>query len=157
MEILLDWLTPRALLVVGVLAASTVLGVRYRGLAARRYDEWRHPPAGQSAGDPAIQQDIERQESLRFQGLYRRVCDDIAAARSQGYAVDALQRAADALLPFDKPDYRAAAIERLNRLRLAIPHKSEVLRPSNIEDGVDDEIAKPQTVPVRAPARKRTQ
>jgi hypothetical protein len=73
------------------------------------------------------------------------VSAEIAAARAKGFDVERLQRAADAQLKFDTPDYRDGAILRLNRLRLAIPLKKERVLTAGIDDGAEeDEVATPR-------------
>jgi hypothetical protein len=145
MDVLLDWMTFRTFAAVGV-AAALLFGIeRYRGYADQWYDRWRHPAVGAAVGGEDIAADLQRRESLRLHSLHRLVSDEIARAQSQGLDVKGFQAAADAVLAFDNARYRDAAIERLYKIRLAIPQRPEQTRPASLNEAADDEIPTPKT------------
>jgi hypothetical protein len=144
MEVLLDWISYRALAAVGALVILVFAADRYGGYPIQWYDRWRHPPVGAAVGGEDIKLALEQEQSVRLHSLYQRVSREIAAAEAQKLDVAGLQASADALLAFDKPRYRVFAIERLNKLRMAIPQRSEAARPASLEEAADDEIPTPQ-------------
>ena len=105
------------------------------GYAQGRADLLLHPPADANSPLSAdIKKYIEARESARLKGLHRTVSEEIAAAAANGFKVEKFQRLADGALSLDTPAYRSAAIERLNKLRLAIPQKKETFRPAAAGD-----------------------
>lgn len=147
---LMEW---RVVAVAAVLLAAVAAADRWHGWALTRVDLWLHPPAEALSPLAAdLRKDVDERGSARLRGLHRAVSAEIQAARAQGFAVDKLQRLADSALTLDTAAYRLAAIERLNKLRLAIPQKKETFRPAAADDANPDFFVEPR--PKRA-ARRR--
>lgn len=119
-----------AVLAVAALLADVLGGYALGWLEARR--DARERGASPLAGPIAAE--LEAKESARLRALHRRVRAEIAAARARGARVDRLQRAADAALRMDTPVMRDAALERLNRVRLAVPKGAQRLRPAAADE-----------------------
>lgn len=135
MDLLLRLLERRVLVAGAAVLAAVWIGDRWGGYAQGRADLMMHPPADAVSPLSAdIKKDVEARESAKLKGLHRAVSAEIAAARANGYDVGKFQRLADSALRLDTPAYRPAAIERLNKLRLAIPQKKESFRPAAAED-----------------------
>jgi len=135
MELLLRLLERRVIVIGSVLLAAVYAGGRWGGYAQGRADLMMHPPAEAASPLSAdIKKDNEARESARLKGLHRTVSAEIAAAAANGFKVEKFQRLADGALALDTPAYRSAAIERLNKLRLAIPQKREAFRPASNDD-----------------------
>ncbi len=148
-ELLVDCLKPRVFAAVAAVALAAWLAGRYGGYPKDWYSRWRHPPAGPAAGGEDIAAALDAHQSRRLHRIYARVSGEIAAARARGLDVTGFQEAADAALALDNPRYRDAAIERLNRLSLAVPQKAEDARPAGEDSGQEDELATPAARPVR--------
>jgi hypothetical protein len=149
MDTLIDWLNVRTFAAIGGIVLLILAADRYGGYPRLWYDRWLHPPVGAAVVDGDIAQELERQKSLRLHSLYQRVSREIADAQAQGLDVGTLQAAADETLLFDKPRYRAAAIDRLNKLRLLIPRRPERIRAASAEEAADDEIPTPKAASAR--------
>jgi len=149
METLLDWVTPRTLLAAAGFVALLLGADRYGGHALQWYDLWRHPAVGPATGGEDITADLERQRSAHFRALHARVSGEIAAARAKGLDVGSLQQTADSMLAFDTPRYRAAAIDRLNKLRLAVPQAPETVRTATLDEPENDDVPTPKAVRAR--------
>jgi hypothetical protein len=146
METLLRFLNTRNFLIAGGLIAFIVVADRYqeypRGWYQRKLDERAR---GVSPLGTDIARDLEAKESARLKALHRTVSEEIAAAKAKGFNVDRLQPIADKALQLDTPAYRAAAMERLNQLRLVIPQAVEPFRPATDADVPDDMPANPRS------------
>lgn len=139
MELLLALTRPRVIAAGAILIGAALAADRWGARARARLELLRHPPApAASALAAGPREDLESRESLRLRGLHRAVAAEIEAARAQGFNVDRLRRLADSALELDKPAYRGAAVERLNRLRLAIPRKKEFVRPASRDEDAAD-------------------
>ncbi len=152
MDLLLRLLERRVIVAGAVLLAAVWIGGRWGGYAQGHADLMLHPPAPAISPLAAdIKKDVEARESARLKGLHRAVSAEIAAARANGFNVDKFQRLADSALRLDTPAYRPAAIERLNKLRLAIPQKREAFRPAAAGDLNPDsfDTARPKGRPSR--------
>lgn len=134
MDLLLRLLERRFVVGIAVVLAAVWAGERWGGYAQGRADLMLHPPAEALPFAADIIKDAEARESAKLHGLHRAVSAEIAAAAANGFAVEKFQRLADSALGLDTPAYRSAAIESLNRLRLAIPQKKETFRPASSED-----------------------
>jgi hypothetical protein len=135
MDLLLRLLERRVIIGIAVVLAAVWAGGRWGGYAQGRADLMMHPPADATSPLAAdIVKSSEARESAKLHGLHRAVSAEIAAAAANGFQVDKFQRLADGALQLDTPKYRAAATERLNKLRLAIPQKKETFRPAAAED-----------------------
>ncbi len=135
MDLLLRLLERRVIIAGAAVLAAVWVGGRWGGYAQGRADLMMHPPAPVSSPLAAdIIKTSEARESAKLKGLHRAVSAEIAAAKANGFNVDKFQRLADNALGLDTPAYRSAAIERLNKLRLAIPQKKESFRPAAAED-----------------------
>jgi hypothetical protein len=146
MDLLLRLLERRVLIGIAVAAAALAAGEYALPYALDRLDAWRHPPppaVSPLAAD--LVADNERRESARLRGLHRVVSAELAAARARGHDVDKLQRAADSALALDEAAYRGAAMERLNRLRLAVPVGGPQVRPADPDLDAPDSVG--ETVP----------
>ena len=132
MDLVLRLMQPRY--AAAVVAAALAVGVllRWSGYLYERANFMLHPPApaaGQSTLAAALGEQAERRESARLRGLHRAVSSEIQARRGvPGFDADELQKSADAALLLDKPRYRGAAVERLNKIRLAVPLPRENIR-----------------------------
>jgi hypothetical protein len=144
MEAILDWLNVRTLAAFAALCGLVFVADRFGGYPKIWYDRAAHPPVGAAVGGEDIAGELDREESVRLRSLYARVSREIAAAQARGFDVTGLQAAADATIAFDKPRYRRAAIERLNKLRMEIPQRSEAARPATLEEAADDAIPTPK-------------
>ncbi|MBI3289610.1 MAG: hypothetical protein HYZ74_08855 [Elusimicrobia bacterium] len=132
------------LFLIGVVAAD-----RWGGLALSRLDFWLHPPAAALSPLAAeLRGTVDVRESARLRGLHRAVSAEIEAARAKGLDVDKLQRLADSALTLDAPAYRAAAVERLNKLRLVIPRSKEDFRPAAQGEANPDFFDPPRAKPL---------
>jgi len=135
MDLLLRLLERRVIIGLAALLAIFVVVERWGGYAQGRADLMMHPPADVSSPLSAdIIKTSEARESAKLKGLHRAVSAEIAAAKANGFAVEKFQRLADSALGLDTPAYRSAAVERLNKLRLAIPQKKEAFRPAAADD-----------------------
>lgn len=144
MDLLLRLLERRVIVLGAAVLAAVWIGGRWGGYAQGRADLMMHPPA--DAKSPLavdILKSVEARESARLRGLHRTVSAEIAAAASNGFKVEKFQRLADNALALDSPAYRGAAIERLNKLRLAIPQKREAFKPAAAEDLNPDPFTAP--------------
>lgn len=138
METLLRFMNARSFLLLGGAAALIALAV-FATRAAREKEEERRLAAERGATpSPDILEELNARESAKLHALHRRVSGELAAAEAKGYRVDRLKALADGELAFDTPAMRAGAIERLNRLRLAIPKNAESFRPAGLEEDVSD-------------------
>lgn len=138
METILRFLRPRTFAGLAALAAAVVLIDRFQGYP--RYWWMRRRYAAERATRPEgadIARALDAAESRRLRALHRQVVFELESARARGFDVARLRRIADSALSLDAPAYRRAAIERLNKLRLAIPQSTEPFRPA----GVDEEPA----------------
>lgn len=132
---MLRLLERRVIILGSALLAAVWIGGRWGGYAQGRADMLLHPPADATSPLSAdIKKTVEARESAILRGLHRTVSAEIAAAAANGYNVEKFQRLADSALKLDTPAYRSAAVERLNKLRLAIPQKKETFRPAAAED-----------------------
>jgi hypothetical protein len=159
MDLMLRLLERRVVLGIAVVLAVVFIGGRWGGYAQGRYDLMRNPPADvKSPLSADIMKDVEARESAKLKGLHRVVSAEIAAASANGLDVARFQRLADGALALDTAAYRSAAIERLNKLRLAIPQKKEAFRPAaagDLSPEVDEKPApKRKTAPKRKAARR---
>lgn len=145
MDLLLRLLERRVQVAVAALLALGFAAEHWGFQALDRLDAWRHPPPPQQPSPLAadLLADNERRESAKLRGLHRTVTREIEAARAKGFAVERLQRAADAALALDTAEYRPAAIERLNRLRLAIPTRASSVRPADPDLDAADSLDEP--------------
>lgn len=135
MDLLLRLLERRVIFAGAAVLAAVWIGGRWGGYAQGRAAFLMHPPADATSPLAAdIVKDNEARESAKLRGLHRAVSAEIAAAAANGFKVEKFQRLADNALGLDTPAYRSAAIERLNKLRLAIPQKKEAFRPASAED-----------------------
>ncbi|MBI4061205.1 MAG: hypothetical protein HY403_07225 [Elusimicrobia bacterium] len=135
MDLLLRLLERRLVLGIAAALAAIWAGERWGGWARDRIEQALQPPAETAsplAGD--IKKDVEVRESAKLRGLHRAVSAEIAAAAANGFEVGMLQRLADNALDLDTPAYRSAAVERLNKLRLAVPRKKEAFRTAAASD-----------------------
>lgn len=135
MDLLLRLLERRYVIGIAVVLAAVWAGGRWGGCARGRADLMMHPPADAASPLSAdIKKEAEARESAKLKGLHRTVSAEIAAAAANGFKVGHLQSLADNALSLDTPLHRAAAVERLNKLRLTIPQKKETFRPAAAED-----------------------
>ena len=135
MDLLLRLLERRVIIAIAVVLAAVWAGDRWGGSAQYQADLMLHPPADAVSPLSAdIIKTSEARESAKLRGLHRAVSAEIAAAAANGFKVEKFQSLADGALNLDTPAYRSAAIERLNKLRLAIPQKKETFRPAAAED-----------------------
>lgn len=135
MDLLLRLLERRVIIGIAVVLAAVFAAERWGGYAQGRADLMMHPPAEATSPLSAdIIKTSEARESAKLRGLHRAVSAEIAAAKANGFKVEKFQRLADSALGLDTPAYRSAAVERLNKLRLAIPQKQEAFRPAAAED-----------------------
>lgn len=136
MDLLLRLLERRVIFGIAAVLAAVWAADRWGGYAQGRADLMMHPPADPRPSPLAddIIKTSEARESAKLRGLHRAVSAEIAAAAAAGFQTEKFQRLADGALTLDTPAYRHAAIERLNKLRLAIPHKKEAFRPAAAED-----------------------
>lgn len=135
MDLLLRLLERRVIIAIAVVLAAVWSGERWGGYAQSRADLMMHPPADAVSPLSAdIIKNSEARESAKLHNLHRTVSAEIAAATANGFHVEKFQHLADNALEFDTPAYRPAAIERLNKLRLALPQKKETFRPAATED-----------------------
>jgi hypothetical protein len=157
MELILRFLNKRIFFIVAGLIAAVVLADRFQMYPRLWYEHWRYPAqgAGNAGASEDIRADLDHQESLRLHALHREVSLEIAAAAAKGFDVARLQAIADSALNLDTPAYRSAAMERLNKLRLAIPQKAEIARPADSQDeAAEDRLPTPKPRAV-GPARRR--
>lgn len=135
MDLLLRLLERRVIITIAVVLAAVWVGGRWGGYALGHADLMMYPPAEVTSPLSAdIIKTSEARESAKLRGLHRTVSAEIAAAAANGFQVEKFQRLADGALNLDNAKYRSAAIERLNKLRLAIPQKKETFRPAAAED-----------------------
>lgn len=154
METILRFLTARNLAMAGSVALGVVILDAYQEYPRRVLDRLFSGPRAEAVA-PALDmdQDLNRRESLKLKRLHATITAEISAAAAKGLRVDGLQRAADSALQLDTPRYRAAAIERLNKLRLAVPQGAAGIRPAIPSDDPSDG---PKTPRSRTVPRKRS-
>jgi hypothetical protein len=146
MERLLRWLNARTFLYLVAAAGGVFLADRYQGLARLAYENAVRPvERGPRVLPSDLLQELDARESLKLISLHRTVSAELAAAKAKGFDVAKLQAAADSALGLNVPKYRAAAMERLNKLRLAIPQGQSGVRPATLADEASDspKIPKP--------------
>ncbi len=135
MEMMLRLLKPRNILTATVFLAAVAFALRFGHSTLERIEFWLHPPAAVFSPLAAdLIKDADARQSAHLRGLHRAVNAELRAARSKGADVVALQLLADSALTLDVPGYRSSAIERLNKLRAAIPRIKSVTRPASNED-----------------------
>lgn len=134
LDFALKWVTGRNLAVLGGLAVLLWAGDHLQQYPRGLYERWRYPPqAGKSPRAAAIEQELDRKESLRLKVLHRQVSAEISQARAKGLPVAGLQRMADAALSLNAPSYRLEAARKLNEVRLRVPQADRV-RPLGPDD-----------------------
>lgn len=117
-----------------VLAALFVWG-NWRDVIVEKAEFALHPPAPVSSPLAAdLKRDVQARDSAKLKGLYRRVNAELAAARARGAQVENLQALADSAMELDSEKYRAAAMERLNKIRLVIPQPKAAILPAGPDD-----------------------
>jgi hypothetical protein len=147
MDLLLRLLERRVIFGLAAVFAALLLSSRFGDYWYDRADMMAHPPAAVSSPLAAdMVKDNETVAAAKVRGLHRAVSAEIAKAAAEGFQVDALQKSADDILKMDGPEYRSVAIERLNRLRMAIPQKKTITRTAGSDDRNDS---------LEAPAPKR--
>ncbi|MBI5246297.1 MAG: hypothetical protein HY923_03895 [Elusimicrobia bacterium] len=152
MDLLLRLIERRTILGLACAAAALMIVNRFGGYWLERVDMRLHPPAAVSqplATD--LLKDNEAREAARIRGMHRSVSAELAAARAQGFKVEELQKLADDILAMDSPSYRPVVIERLNKLRMAIPQKKPFTRTA----GADDQNRELDDAPVPKQTRRR--
>jgi len=155
METLLKWLNLRVFAAAAFLAVFASIAYDFYAHPPRQYLNWRYPPQTQKstlASD--IERDLAAREDLSLKALHRQVSQEIAQARSAGFNVSALQRAADSALLRSPLVPSRVAVERLQKLRLTIPRKPDPLRVAPDNDDENDD-ARPASKKARR-ARKRS-
>lgn len=146
METILRFLKLRTFLIAGGLAAFVMLADRYQEYPRGWYEHWRNAAErGRSPLGADIARDLEARQSARLKALHQTVSDEISAARAKGFNVARLQLIADKALNLDTPEYRPAAMERLNKLRLVIPQTVEPFRPAVDGDEASDMPSTPKS------------
>lgn len=132
MRLLLLLLERRFVIALAIVLALVWAGSRWGGDARGRADLLLHPPAETTSPLSAdIKKNAEARESAKLHSLHRAVSAEIAAAAASGFNVEKFQLLADAALDLDTPAQRPMAVERLNKLRLAIPKKMEAFQPAS--------------------------
>ena len=101
-------------------------------------------PLEPASADSSILSDLERRESLKLKTLHRTITQEISEAQTKGFNVVRLQAIADQALLLDSQQYRAAAIEHLNKLRLAIPQAKENFRPAGNDEDPSENSSSPR-------------
>jgi hypothetical protein len=133
MNLLLRLLERRYVLSIAVALTAVWASGRWGGYALGQADLLRHPPAETASPLAAdIKKEADARDSAALVRLHRAVSAEIKTA--PGIDARKFQRLADNALRLDSPKYRSAAIERLNKLRLAIPRRQETFRPASDED-----------------------
>ncbi|MFI5362733.1 MAG: hypothetical protein ACHQ49_12240 [Elusimicrobiota bacterium] len=149
MDLILRWLNARGFLIAGGAIAALVVVVKFHDAPYRWYEDRRFASERGAALATDISADLDGRESMKLKGLYRDVSAEIAAARARGRRVDGLQAAADAALRMDSAATRPFAVDNLNRLRLAIPHPLDDVRPSVPGDEPSDGPPTPKSKAAR--------
>lgn len=146
METILRFLKLRYFLIAGGIVVFVMVADRYQEYPRRAYERWLNArERGTSPLGTDIVRDLDAKQSARLRALHRAVSAEIAAAQAKGFDVARLQVIADKALQLDTPAYRAAAMERLNQLRLVIPQKAEAIRPAALNDDPSDMPATPRS------------
>ena len=144
MNLLLRLTERRSIAAAILLLAAVATVLRWGAWAHPRLELWLHPPAVESSMLAApLLKDSDARQSARLRGLHRKVSREIQAAAALGFAVDKLQRLADAALTLDSAAYRSVAFESLNKLRLSVPRKEDIARPG-ADDSAADAAAPPR-------------
>ena len=147
MELLLRLLERRFVLGIAVVLAAIWAQGRWGDRALEKVDMMRRPPAEASSPLAAeITKDLDAKESAKVRGLHRAVSAEIAAAEASGLNVANLQRVADSALALDTPGYRPQAIEKLNKLRMAVPRRKEAFRPAAADEMSPDAFDTPRKI-----------
>lgn len=152
MDLLLRLIERRTIL--GLLLAMGLLMIvsHYGGYWLERVDMRLHPPATVSQPLAAdLLKDNEARDAARIRGMHRSVSAELDAARKQGFKVEELQKLADDIVAMDSPEYRPTVIERLNKLRMAIPQKKNISGTA----GKDDHNPELDDVPSPKRSRRR--
>lgn len=139
MERLLDLLNARTFAAAAMLAAAIFLGVKFQDHPRNFYKRWRYTSLTEKTPlATSIEKDLEAKASRKLRVLHREVSAEISRAEAEGFRLGSLQAAADAILQLDTPALRSQAVDRLQKLRLAIPKKTPKLRVANDEDDADE-------------------
>jgi hypothetical protein len=154
MEIILRFLKWKYFLIGGGIVIAVVLADRFQEYPRLAYQHWADArERGVSPLGADIQRDLDAKDSARLKALHRTVSAEIAAAAAKGFDVARLQVIADKALLLDTPKYRAAAMERLNKLRLVIPQTVEPFRPAAENDDPSDMPPNPKSTTRRRSSR----
>ncbi len=135
MRLLLLLLERRFVIVLAIVLALVWAGGRWGGDARSRADLLLRPPAETISPLSAdIKKNAEARESAKLRALHRAVSAEISAAEASGFKVEKFQLLADTALELDTPAQRPLAVERLNKLRLALPKQREAFQPASSGD-----------------------
>ena len=122
MELDLNSLNGKSILILGGVLIAVLLADRYQGIPRSMLLRWQYNSDRQTlTRDPDIAADLERKESLRLRALHKTINDELTTAELKGFEVSRLRSISDQALLLDNTIYRPAAFERLQKLRLAIP------------------------------------
>ena len=142
METLLDYLNARTFTVAAVTAAALYLGITFQKRPRDLYQRWRYAAQTERTAQALeIERDLDAKASLRLRALHREVSEEISRAVADGFAVAPLQATADGILQLDTPALRSQAVDRLQKLRLAVPRKAQRLRVASAKDDSEDSPA----------------
>lgn len=168
LDFLLRYATPRNFVIAALLAASAAPAARLARYSYWRYQKALYPPvhaAPEEGGD--IKQLLEKRESEKIEGRYRRVGGLILQAKADGFDVAALEDRANEALAYNVAGRREIAVQILNEVELAVPKKKVQYLPvyarvdeNNMSDDEDTPRARPSVpakpaVPNNASQRKR--
>ncbi len=156
MDFALRFLNGRGLLLLGAIVIAVILADRYQEYPRRLFSQ-RPASAARTTSPLAIEidSDLERKESARLRLLHHLILEEISAAEKKGFDVSRLRAIDDQALALDSKPYRAAAFERLQKLRLVIPQTVEPFRPASEDEESSDHLTAPSSRPT-ARSKKRS-
>lgn len=150
LELLVRWVTRRNFALVVGLFAALMLASQLQDYPRSWYRAWRYPAA--DVAPPAVSSELlqekERRESAAVQKRYVALMVRLEQARQEGFDVSALEEAARAVLPLNRPGFRDAAVRKLNEIELAVPRKKSRYIPMATAN--DDDLD-PEDIPRDVP------
>ena len=151
LDFLLRYATPRNFVIAALMAAGAAPAVRLARYSYWRYQKALYPPVRAAAEEGAdIKRFLDKRESEKIEGRYRRVGALILQAKADGFDVAALEDRANEALAYNIPGRRDVAVQILNEVELGVPKKKVQYLPvynrvdeNNMSDEEDTPKARP--------------
>lgn len=156
MELLLRMLNPRTLALTAILAGAAVVAAMVHEDILRAYSRWRYPAQGQAGPKgQAILNALDLARERRIKSSAEKLRGMLAAAKQQGFSVDALELRLDMTLKLDRPSTRWRTQELLAEIEMSIPRKPSPITPAAQIAESDQEEEAPKAKPAKKRSRSR--